>query len=208
MNKDEAVRAAAQEFEACGEFLSATPYGSGHINDTYRVVSRHGSATGAFILQRINHNIFKNPVGLMENIERVTLHMAGKVNGHPDRDRRLLRLIPTRDGRHWHHDAERNYWRAYNFIDRARSYDAVENTGQAFEAGKAFGRFQKLLADLPLPRLHESIPDFHHTPKRFAALERAIGEDVANRATSAKPEIEFALAHRSLVGRLVDANLP
>lgn len=208
MNKDEAVRAAAQEFAACGQFLSATPYGSGHINDTYRVVSQQGSDSGFFILQRINHNIFKDPVALMENIERVTVHMAGKINGRPDRDRRFLKLSSTRDGRRWYHDAEGNYWRAYNFIDRARSYDAVENTGQAFEAGRAFGRFQKILADLPLPRLHESIPDFHHTPKRFAALERAIELDVANRAASAKPEIEFALAHRSLVSQLLDADLP
>jgi len=208
MSKEEAVRAAAQEFEACGEFLGATPYGSGHINDTYRVDSQQGSVSNTFILQRINHNIFKNPVALMENIERVTVHMAGKINGRPDRSRRFLKLISTRDGRHWHHDSEGNYWRAYNFIERARSYDAVENTGQAFEAGRAFGRFQKTLADLPLPRLHESIPDFHHTPKRFAALEQAISRDVANRAASAKPEIDFALAHRSLVGRLLDAKLP
>ena len=208
MNKEEAARAAAREFEGCGEILSATPYGSGHINDTYRVVSQQGNDEGTFILQRINHNIFKDPVALMENIERVTLHMAGKINGHPDRDRRFLRLIPTHDGRPWLRDSEDNYWRAYNFIEQASSYDAVQSTGQAFEAGRAFGKFQQMLADLPQPRLHESIPDFHHTPKRFAALENAIGRDVANRAAFARPEIEFALAHRSLVSRLLEANLP
>jgi len=208
MSKEEAAIAAAGEFQGCGEVLSATPYGRGHINDTYRVVSRHGNVCGSFILQRINHNIFKNPVALMENIERVTLHMAGKINGQPDGDRRVLKLIPILDGRHWLHDADDNYWRAYNFIERARSYDAVENTGQAFEAGKAFGRFQQMLADLPQPRLQESIPDFHHTPKRLMALERAIAADVANRAASARPEIEFALARRSLVSRLLDADLP
>jgi hypothetical protein len=208
MNKEEAAVAAARNFEACGDVVSATPHGSGHINDTYRVVSELDGVSGAFILQRINHNIFKNPVALMENIERVTAHMAEKINGRPDRDRRFLKLIPARGGRGWHHDADGNYWRAYNFIDRARSYDAVENAGQAFEAGKAFGRFQKILADLPMPRLHESIPDFHHTPKRFAVLEQAISSDVANRAGSAQPEIEFALAHHPLVSKLLEANLP
>ncbi len=93
-------------------------------------------------------------------------------------------------------------------MNRARSYDAVESTGQAYEAGKAFGKFQQMLADLPQPRLHESIPDFHHTPKRFDALEKAIDSDVVNRAASSRPEIEFALAHRSMVSRLLDANLP
>jgi Phosphotransferase enzyme family len=208
MNKEESVRAAAEQFEACGAFLSATPYGSGHINDTYKVTSEKGSASGTFILQRINHNIFKNPVALMENIQRVTVHMAGKINGRADGDRRVLRLIQTRGGGHWHHDGEGNYWRAYNFVERARSYDAVESTAQAYQAGNAFGRFQNMLADLPLPRLHESIPNFHHTPSRFATLEQAISSDVAHRAASARAEIEFALARKSFVSRLLDANLP
>ena len=68
------------------------------------------------------------------------------------------------------------YWRAYRFIEGARTYDAVSSPQQAFEAAKAFGEFQRLLADLPAPRLHESIPDFHNTSKRFAALEHAVAD--------------------------------
>jgi aminoglycoside phosphotransferase (APT) family kinase protein len=108
----------------------------------------------------------------------------------------------------WHVDAEGNHWRAYRFIDKARTYDAATSTAQAFQAAKAFGQFQHQLADLPAPALHETIPDFHNTPKRFAALEQAIAADVACRATLAKPEIEFALAHRPIVSVLLDANLP
>src|ERR1035441_9694680 len=133
------------------EFLEATPYGSGHINDTWCVVSSRAGVPVRSILQRINQGIFTNPVALMENIERVTTHLAAKVLGEPDCDRRVLTLIPARDGRPWHVNAEANYWRAYRFIDGARSYDAVETTGQAFQAAKAFGRFQKLLVDLPAP---------------------------------------------------------
>jgi len=84
----------------------------------------------------------------------------------------------------------------------------VESTEQAFQAGKAFGHFQRLLVGLPTPRLHDTIPDFHHTPKRFAALQQAIAADVAGRAILAKPEIEFALARQSITGVLLDANLP
>ena len=84
----------------------------------------------------------------------------------------------------------------------------MESPAQAFEAAKAFGQFQKLLADLPAPRLHDTIPDFHHTPKRFAALEKAIDADAANRARLAQPEIEFALRHQAICGVLLDANLP
>lgn len=208
MNKEEAACAAAREFQTSGEILRATPYGSGHINDTYRVESQQGTERLSFILQRINHNIFKNPTALMENIQRVTAHMDAKMDGVPDRDRRALTLIPTCDGRFWYVDAGGNTWRAYQFVKKARSYDEVQSTGQAYEAGKAFGKFQQMLADLPAPRLNEVIPDFHHTPKRFGALEQAIAADVANRAASAMEEIEFALAHRSMVSRLLDAGLP
>jgi aminoglycoside phosphotransferase (APT) family kinase protein len=202
------VGAVARQFQICGEFVSATPCGSGHINDTYCAIFHQAGVPVRTILQRINHGIFKNPVALMENVQRVTAHLAAQVADEPDRDRRVLSLIPARDGCFWYVDADGSYWRAYRFIDKARSYDAVESTEQAFQAGRAFGQFQKLLANLPAPRLHDTIPDFHHTPKRFQALEQAITADVAGRAILAGPEIEFALAHRSITSVLLDANLP
>ncbi len=200
--------AAARAFEIDGEFLEAQPYGSGHINDTYRVFFQNGSAPHRYILQRINHNIFKNPEALMQNVERVTEHLATIVADEPDSNRRALRLIPARDGRGWHVDAEGNHWRAYRFIEKARTYDAVETTEQAFQAARAFGRFQQQLAELPAPRLHDTIPDFHHTPKRFSALEQAIAADSAGRAVLAKAEIDFALARKPIARVLLDAKLP
>jgi aminoglycoside phosphotransferase (APT) family kinase protein len=198
----------ARQFQVIGKFAEATSYGGGHINDTYCVVFKQAGVPGRRILQRINGNIFKNPAANMENIQRVTAHLAAKVAGDPDRERRVLTLIPAHDGRVWHEDAAGNYWRMYHFIEKARSYEAVESTEQAFKAAKAFGEFQRLLIDLPAPRLHVTIPDFHHTPKRFAALERAIAADVAGRAIGAKAEIEFALARKSISSVLLDANLP
>jgi Ser/Thr protein kinase RdoA (MazF antagonist) len=208
MNKESNVAAAAGQFEISGEFIEAKPYGSGHINDTYQVFFRNGDGPPCHILQRINHKIFKRPVALMENIQRVTAHLATQVANEPDSGRRVLRLIPARDGRAWHVDAEDNYWRAYYFIERARSYDAVESTAQAYQAAKAFGQFQQLLASLPAPRLHDTIPDFHHAPKRLKALEDAIAADVAGRAILVKPEIDFVRARQSITSVLLDANLP
>ena len=208
MSSSHDIGAVARHFEICGEFLEAKPYGSGHINDTYRAFFDVGGVQTPSILQRINHNVFKKPVALMENIQRVTGHLAAQLAANPDKCRRVLCLIPARDGMNWHVDAEGNHWRAYRFIDKARTYDAATSTAQAFQAAKAFGQFQHQLADLPAPALHETIPDFHNTPKRFAALEQAIAADVACRATLAKPEIEFALAHRPIVSVLLDANLP
>ena len=202
------VRAVAAQFQIQGEFVSAAPYGSGHINDTYCAVFNQGGTRIRYIFQRINHSIFKNPVALMENIQRVTAHLAAKIVGEPDASRRVLTLIPARDGRPYFADASGNHWRVYIFVEAARGYDAVETPTQAHAAASAFGRFQKLLADLPTPRLHDTIPDFHHTPQRFAALERASAADSVNRAQLARPEIDFALRHQSLCRVLVDAGLP
>ena len=208
MNSKHDVRDVARHFQIYGEFRSAEPYGSGHINDTYCAIFNQAGTVTRYILQRINHNIFKKPVSLMENIQRVTTHLAGKMSGEPDFSRRVLTLIPVRNGLIYHHDEQGNYWRAYLFIEKAKTYDAVESAGQAFEAARAYGRFQKLLADLPAPRLHDTIPDFHHTPKRFAALVKAIENDAANRAGLAKAEIDFALQRAAIVDVLINAKLP
>jgi hypothetical protein len=208
MNKDIQAAAVAREFQIDGELVSATPYGSGHINDTYCAIFLEGNDSARYILQRINTRIFRNPVALMENIQRVTSHLASRMANEPDRGRRVLTLIPARDGRAWYTDEEGSYWRAYRFIERAHTYDAVESTEQAFQAGRAFGRFQQLLATLPAPRLHATIPDFHHTPKRFKAFEQALAADVAGRAALAKAEIDFAFVHQPIAGVLLDANLP
>jgi hypothetical protein len=208
MSSESRVAAVARQFEIGGEFLRAEPFGSGHINDTYKLIFREGDEPRRYLLQRINDRVFKDPAALMENIQRVTAHLAAQVAHEPDRDRRALSLIAAHDGRTWCEDDEGNPWRVYRFIDDARSCDAVESTEQAFQAARAFGQFQQMLASLPAPRLHDTIPDFHHTPKRLLALEQAIEADVAGRAILVKPEIEFALARQPIAGVLIEANLP
>jgi Ser/Thr protein kinase RdoA (MazF antagonist) len=144
----------------------------------------------------------------MENIRRVTAHLAEKMSGTPEAARRVLTLVPARDGKSFYCDAAGSWWRVFPFIERTRAVDVVESPAQAFAVARAFGQFQKLLADLPAPRLHDTIPDFHHTPKRFAALEKAVATDACNRAASAQPEIEFARRHQAVCRVLLDAKLP
>jgi aminoglycoside phosphotransferase (APT) family kinase protein len=208
----EALRAVAAQFQFRGEASDFTPYGTGHINDTFLVTCRTAGAPARYILQRINRNVFHSPAAVMQNIERVLAHLSAQLAHEPNRARRALTLVPARDGGNWHEDAQGETWRAYRFIENARSYETATSVEQAFQAARAFGRFQKQLASLPAPRLHETIPDFHHTPKRFAALEhaiaRAIAGDPKGRAALAKPEIDIALAHEPICGILLDANLP
>jgi hypothetical protein len=194
-------------FAADGDYLAAEPYGSGHINDTYRLLCRRNGTEVPYLLQRINHRIFTRPLELMDNISRVTTHLQDRLAGHPDAARRALRLIPARDdGAPVHRDGDGNWWRMYDFIVDAHTHDVIDSPEQAYQAAYAFGLFQRQLADLPGGRLHETIPNFHHTPARFANFARALAEDPRGRACEARAEIAFALAHEPLAGVLLDLN--
>lgn len=184
----------AAQFQIEGPVIDFGPYGTGHINDTFAVVFGSPSSR-RYIFQRINHTIFTDVDGLMENITRVTEHIHAKLDKLPgmDPERTSLTVIPTRDGRSYCRTDRGDYWRAYIFIEKARTYDVLESREQAYQAAKAFGAFQKLLADLPAPPLHEIIPFFHHTPRRFATLRQAIAQDAHNRAAACRGEIDFAL---------------
>ncbi|SPE17758.1 N-acetylhexosamine 1-kinase [Candidatus Sulfotelmatomonas gaucii] len=202
------VRDVARHFQFHGEVSSFAPHGNGHINDTYLITCRASNGPARYILQHINRKVFHDPAAVMRNIERVTAHLAAQAVGESASVRRTLRLIPACDGKNWHVDEAGETWRAYPLIENARTYETATSAGQAFQAARAFGRFQQQLADLPAPRLLDTIPDFHHTPKRFTALEQAIAADAASRAGLVQPEIEFALSRQSITGVLLGAGLP
>ena len=199
---------AARGFAVEGTLVEIAPYGSGHINDSYKAVFEQSGVRERFLLQRINAHVFSDPAALMENIERVTTHLSGKESEGAEGCRRVLTLMRTRVGRAWQMDEDGACWRMYRFIEGARSYDVVEGPAQAYEAARAFGEFQRMLADMPGPRLHETIPDFHNTPMRLAALKRAVENDALGRAGGAEREIAFALERESLTHVLIDAGLP
>jgi Ser/Thr protein kinase RdoA (MazF antagonist) len=192
------LEAVGRAFGAQGRFAGAARLGSGHINDTYLATWE----SGPLVHQRINHLIFKNPFQVMENIQRVTEHQRRKLAERPGRQ--ALTCLPTRDGGLLFIDAAGHYWRSYAFLQGARSYDVVEAPRQAFIAARAFGDFQQTLADLPDPRLHETIPHFHDTPGRLDNLERAVAADSERRAAACAEEIRFAVGHRAEARRLLD----
>jgi aminoglycoside phosphotransferase len=201
------IRAVAGRFRIYGDFLAAAPYGTGHINDTYAAIfGQSGSPVVRYILQRINHHVFQDPPAVMQNISRVTTHVRRKLEeaGAAEVSRRVLTLVPTLEGQTWTKDAAGNHWRCYLFIEKARTYDQIENLQQAFQAAKAFGGFQQQLADLPAPRLLDTIPEFHHTRRRFDALRAAIEADAVNRAAEVKREIQFCLEREAMVDVLLD----
>ncbi|WOO40716.1 aminoglycoside phosphotransferase family protein [Rubellicoccus peritrichatus] len=195
MNIDSSLKldAIASLFDTRADFVNAHPYGSGHINDTFCAYYDQAGLRIRYIHQRINHNVFTDPPALMTNIKRVTEHAQALLSegNHPEAFRRTLSLIPAISGEPYAQDSTGNYWRTYPFIERARTYDQIQSTDQAEAAAKAFGEFQKHAATLPGERLTETIPSFHHTPKRYERLLEAIANDKVNRAGSVKEEILF-----------------
>ncbi|MBM4143455.1 MAG: aminoglycoside phosphotransferase family protein [Lentisphaerae bacterium] len=200
------LRTVFARFDTRADFVAGEPWGTGHINDTYRVAADLGGHEAFFTLQRVNTRVFKDGPGLMDNILRVTRHAAARLRdeGAPDVSRRALQVIPARDGRPFHRDAEGSLWRMYVFVDGARTRDHVDDPRQAYEAARAFGRFQRLLADLPGGPLRETIPHFHNTRRRFEALRAAVSADARGRAASARAEIDFALAREAACDVILD----
>lgn len=200
------MKSIARLFDMRADFVHAHPYGSGHINDTYCAWYDAAGLRIRYIHQRINHHVFKNPVQLMENVDRVTRHSLQLLldQGNPEAYRRTLTCVPAIDGKPYALDSEGNVWRTYPFIERARGYDVLETTQQAYQAARAFGEFQKLAAGLPGERLHETIPHFHHTRKRFEAFLSALENDSHHRAAEVRLEVDFVRARESDCSRIVD----
>ena len=201
-NRD--IHRIAEAFAISQPFVTAGPYGNGHINDTYVVEFSEQRMPKRYIVQRINGQVFADIPLVMQNIGRVTRHVRSRLEmlGADDIDRRTLTIVPTRDGRDYYLDTDGSYWRAYVFIERAHSYDLIETPERAYQAARAFGEFARLIDALPLPRLHDTLPHFHDTRERFAALARAVDEDAHNLARDVAKEIAFCAERERLAGAL------
>lgn len=203
----------ASAFACAGTYQCEEPYGSGHINDTYRVHYAHKDGPKRYIRQRMNQQVFRDIPTLMENIGQVIRHQRKKLGASDveDLDRRVLTLIPTVDGMDYYQDKQGDFWRTYLFVDDAVGIDVVQSELQAFEAARTFGEFQSQLTDLPV-QLHETIPNFHHTRSRFDAFMLAVEADEFNRAASVKAEIHFAESRESqvdiLLRRIASGEIP
>ena len=208
METSNKVHEAIDGFKLPGELKECIRYGSGHINDTYRLTYETPQGTKRYILQRMSKSIFKKPVELMENVSGVTAWLRKKIienGGNPERE--TLTLVKSNDGLPYFVDSTGEYWRVYLFIEGATCYDAVKDDNDFYQSAVAFGHFQRLLADYPAETLHETIKDFHNTPDRLEKFKKAVAEDVCGRAASAQKEIDFILEREELTHALYDLQL-
>lgn len=199
------IKSISHEFAIAGEFVDGHEINSGHINTTYIAeYERECGKRRRYILQRINEQVFKDPLAVMGNVESVTRHINWKVlRVKKDLGGQTLNLYPARGGRFYAEGPNGGIWRCYNFIEGCHTYDIVENTRQAYQAAKAFGSFQDLVSDLPVGEIEETIPDFHNTPKRFERLMKVIEADPCGRLESVREEVAFVMAREDVCSRLV-----
>lgn len=181
-------------FKFEGEAVSKEPYGSGHINSTFLVVTNTGKR---YILQKINNKIFPDVEGLMNNITLVTEHLKKKYT----EPRRVLNLIKTIDDKSFA-EVDGEYWRVYDFVEDSLCLQLPENNDDFYESAVAFGSFGEALSDFPVEKLVEVIPDFHNTPSRFKKFHEVLEKDPLGRAALVQEEIKFCLDREEEMGTL------
>ncbi|MBK8568221.1 MAG: aminoglycoside phosphotransferase family protein [Saprospiraceae bacterium] len=192
-----------QHFFDYQQLVSLSPFGTGHINDTYRLEIVVGGQPQTWLLQRLNHHVFRQPEAVMQNIQLVAEHL-----GKQDYSLKILSPRPTLDGQWLHHDETGNYWRVFPFFDKTASYEQVETPGQAYAAAKAFGAFARALDSLDAAQLQETIPNFHDGRWRLEQFHQAVQNAIPERLAEARAEVDAILEHQSLFQRVADLHLP
>lgn len=183
--------AIVSSFHVEGPFKEITRLGSGHINDTYLVSAEPPQQS--VVLQRINHQIFKNVAGLMNNVELVCKHINKKVQEEDNLTAgwQALEVIKTRSGSTYHHDETGNFWRLYTYIDDSFSFDQIHELSLAREGGRAFARFQIMTNDVKMELLVDTIPHFHDLNKRYQSFLKSVEHDPVKRVQEIPKEIAF-----------------
>lgn len=177
----EKLKKIGKKFGIAGEFVSYEPLTNGNINMTAKVTYTTEGKESSYVFQRINQNVFKKPVEIMENIKLVTSHILSK-------GARALQFYNTDEGVNYWFDDEGGFWRVMDFIDSV-AFNTCENNDAVRTVGEAFGEFQMQLADLDGARLYETIPNFHHTRKRFEHLWETVKADPVGRVGSVQKEL-------------------
>lgn len=188
-------------FQLEGEIESIDLISNGNINQTYDVVIRNNGVDSRYVFQKVNIFVFKNPKKIMKNIERITTHIANKLELNGECRDNVMHFAHTSEGKNYYME-DQGFWRISEYVSNTVTYNLCDNLELLKSAGKAFGNFQTMLSDFDASSLHETIPNFHNTRSRIAVLLRHFNEDPCGRADEVEAEIEKIKAYKSLAVRL------
>ncbi len=196
---EQTLQEALGAFDFGAPVVGAIRYGCGHINDTFVVHTQpEDRCCRRFILQRMSSAAFKRPDQLMENIIGVTEFLGREIEKHNgDRSREAMEVVRPKSGQDYYTDSQGGAWRVYPFVEGTVCHQAADTPELFAASGRAFGRFQRLLADYPAGTLYETIPRFHDTEDRLAKFKAAAAADKLGRAKDCQPEIDFVLAREA-----------
>ncbi len=183
--------------------VSARPFGTGHINDTFKVEIEEAGAVKSYLLQRLNHNVFRQPEAVMRNIHLVAEHLSRQ-----DYPLKILAPLPTLSGDFLYRDEAGNYWRAFPFFEKTTTFDKVETPEQAFEAARAFGAFARALDGMDASQLQATIPGFHDGLGRLAYFKKVLKKAAPERLAEAKEEVDEVLQNQLIFNKIANLVLP
>ncbi len=199
------IAEAVESIDFKGEVTEVKVFGSGNINDTFLVKAIKDGKEERYILQRINHSIFKDVGKLMENYCKVCDYLKEIVKARGgDIYRETITVVKTKNGKNFLKDSKGNYWRGILFITNSLTSEVIECKEDFYKTGKAFGGFQNMLADYKADTLYESIPNFHNTKERFKSFLDAVEKDEAGRKSEVEAEIDFILKREADTGVLLN----
>lgn len=194
-----------EKFPIKGKVTGFSSLKNGNINKTFTVFTKDASEKQRlYILQQVNSNVFLHPDRISKNIEGVTSYIYDRLPDSDDKNRLVVRVFDTNDGKKFYIDGNGNYWRLMSYI-----YDSIcvnVPTAQILEnTGVAFGRFLATLSDYPIETLHETIPMFHNTPKRVADLKDAYDKDICGRRAEIDEECRYIFSQSYFINFFEDA---
>lgn len=194
--------AVAQQFHPHAKIIAVNEYGSGNVNDTYRVTV--DAPEQYFILQRINTHVFRRPELIMLNLRAFTEHVQERLARDSNDQRwQVPRVISTINGAHHHIDDDGAYWRALSFIAHAKTYECVRDLEHARQVGFALGKFHALISDLPTERLHDTLEGFHIAPRYLHHYDKVAAQK--NPTSHTADCFRFVDTHRQSIAVLEDA---
>ncbi len=178
-------------------WLGAAPVGNGNINDTYRIDFERNGKQETWLLQRLNHFVFKNPEAVTLNIQLICEHLARQ-----DFPYKIAAPVAALDGRFLQNDKNGNYWRVFPFFENAFAPEGLADVEIAYEGARAYGAFARALRDFPAEKLVETIPGFHDTDRRWQVFLEILEKNPARRAETSQAEIEAIFAAKPVFEKI------